>query len=540
MSLDDWIEGHAQRTPERIAIRFPGRDISYAQLAANVRRLAAALARAGTGRGGCVAWLGYNSPEMLALLFAAARLGAMFMPLNWRLAAPEHRQMLADCPPGVLVVEPAFVGQTDAYRAAFDSTRFVAMGEAPAGWTGWNEFLDSGAGVALPAREAFDDEPLLVCYTSGSTGKPKGVLLTQRALAANADSSAAMHDMTADDRILTTLPLFHVGGLNNQTTPALRVGATVVLHPRFDVEPTFDAIEREGITLTVIVPAQFDAMMAHPRWASADLSSLRMITTGSTIIAEKLIRSVHERGIPMVQVYGATETCPIAAYQRREEAVRVGSAGRPAKGCDLRIVDDYARDVAAGASGEILVRGPNVMRGYWNDRAATDAALVDGWFHTGDVGHFDADGFLWVDGRKKDMIISGSENIYPAEIENVLIESPDIEEASVVGRADERWGEIVVAVVVRRSGSTLDADGVLALLEGRIARFKHPKDVVFADALPKTALGKVRKEEVRRFAAQASEAVGNAAQASEAVGNAAQASEAVGNAALNLSNRTMA
>ena len=399
MSLDEWIEDHAKRTPQRIAIRFPGRDLSYAGLSQLVRDAAAALAANGVARGGCVAWLGHNSPEMLALLFAAARLGAMFMPLNWRLAAPAHRQMLADCPPGVLVVEPAFVGQTDGYRTTLGDTCLVAMGEAPEGWIGWNAFLASGAGFALPAREDFDDEPLLVCYTSGSTGKPKGVLLTQRALAANAESSAAMHDMTADDRILTTLPLFHVGGLNNQTTPALRVGATVVLHPRFDVEPTFDAIERERITLTVIVPAQFDALMAHPRWASADLSSLRMITTGSTVIAEKLIHSVHARGVPMVQVYGATETCPIAAYQRREEAVRVGSAGRPAKGCELRIVDDYARDVAPGASGEILVRGPNVMRGYWNDRAATDAALVDGWFHTGDVGHFDADGFLWVDGR---------------------------------------------------------------------------------------------------------------------------------------------
>ncbi len=513
MSLDEWIEEHAKRTPERIAIRFPGRDLSYADLARLVRRLAAALARQGVGRGGCVAWLGHNSPEMLALLFAAARLGAMFMPLNWRLAAPEHRQMLADCPPGVLFVEPAFVGQTDAYRAALEGTRLVAMGDAPSGWTSWNAFLEGADEAALPARAPFDDEPLLVCYTSGSTGKPKGVLLTQRAIAANAENSAAMHDMTADDRILTTLPLFHVGGLNNQTTPALRVGATVVLHPRFDVEPSFDAIERERITLTVLVPAQLDPMMAHPRWASADLSSLRMITTGSTIVPEKLIRAVHERGIPMVQVYGATETCPIAAYQRREDAPRVGTAGRAAKACALRIVDDYARDVEPGTSGEILVRGPNVMRGYWNDRAATDAVLVDGWFHTGDVGHFDADGFLWVDGRKKDMIISGSENIYPAEIENVLIESPDLEEAAVVGRPDERWGEIVVAVVVRRPGSTIDAEGVLALLEGRIARFKHPKDVVFVDALPKTALGKVRKEEVRRFAAQAGETIQEGARA---------------------------
>src|SRR5690606_444577 len=340
MSLDEWIEEHARNTPERVALRFPGRDLNYAQLAQLVRQLAAALAREGIGRGGCVGWLGHNSPEMLALLFAAARLGAMFMPLNWRLAAPEHRQMLADCPPGALFVEPAFVAQTDAYRATLAGTRLVALADAPSGWTNWKDFLANADPAALPPRADLRDEPLLICYTSGSTGKPKGVLLTQRALAANAENSAAMHEMTADDRILTTLPLFHVGGLNNQTTPALRVGATVVLHPRFDVEPTFDALERERITLTVLVPAQLDAMMAHPRWATADLSSLRMITTGSTIVPEKLIRTVHARGVPMVQVYGATETCPIAAYQRREDAERVGSAGRAARGCELRIVDD--------------------------------------------------------------------------------------------------------------------------------------------------------------------------------------------------------
>lgn len=501
MSLDQWIEEHAQTTPERIAIRFPGRDLDYAHFAQQIRQSAAALVRAGVRRGGCVGWLGFNSPEMLMLLFAAARLGAKFMPLNWRLAGPEHRQMLGDCPPDVLVVEPAFVAQTDAYRAELGPMRLVTTGNALPGWTGWNDFVANADESVLPARADFRDEPLLVSYTSGSTGIPKGVLLTQRAVAANARNSVHMHDMTADDRILTTLPMFHVGGLNNQTTPALSIGAMVVLHPRFDVEPTFDAIEREKITLTVLVPAQLEPMMAHPRWRTADLSSLRMISTGSTVVSEKLIRTVHERGVPMAQIYGATETCPIAAYQRREDTGFVGSAGRVAQSCEVRIIDDYGNDVTAGTSGEILVRGENVMSGYWNAPEATANVLVDGWFHSGDVGHLDEAGLLWVDGRKKDMIISGSENIYPAEIENILSESPAIAEASVVGRPDPRWGEIVVAVIVRRPGQMIDAAGVLALLEGRIARYKHPKDVVFIDALPRTALGKVRKEEVRRVIA---------------------------------------
>ncbi|MFO1301897.1 MAG: AMP-binding protein [Burkholderiaceae bacterium] len=510
MRLHEWIHHHAGRSPGRVAIRFPGRDLDYAALAQRVDRYAAGLAAAGVGRGGCVAFLGLNSPDEIALLFACARRQAMLLPLNWRLAAPEHRQILADCPPSVLFVEPPFIEHAEALRASLGDAAIVASGETPRGWLGGDEFLsrargaDAHAAGSRGASEAAIDvdprAPLLVCYTSGSTGTPKGVVLTQDALAWNALNSAAMHDLTGDDRVLTTLPLFHVGGLNNQTTPALSMGCTVVLHPKFDVEATFDAIERERITLTVLVPAQLDAMLAHPRWQSADFSSLRMITTGSMIVPERLIRAVHARGVPLVQVYGATETCPIAACQRAQDAFRKpGSAGRAAAHCELRIVDEAGRDVAQGATGEILVRGPNLMTGYWNAPKATDAVLINGWFHTGDMGHQDAEGFLYVDGRRKEMIISGGENIYPAEIENVLMESPDIAEASVVGWPDERWGEIVVAVVAPEPGRHLAEADVMRLLEGRIARFKHPKKVVFIDALPKTALGKVRRDEVRRL-----------------------------------------
>jgi fatty-acyl-CoA synthase len=511
MPMHAWIHHHARRSPGRLAIRFPGRDFSYAALALLVDRYAAAMTAAGVRRGSCVAYLGLNSPEEIALLFACARLGAMLLPLNWRLAPPEHRQILADCPASLLFVESQFVEHAGALRAPVGRDAAITWGQAAPGWTDCDTFLSRGGEppAALAARagemregDADAGTPLLVCYTSGSTGKPKGVVLTQEAIAWNALNSAAMHGLTEDDRVLTTLPLFHVGGLNNQTTPALRAGCTVVLHPKFDVEATFDAIERERITLTVLVPAQLEAMIAHPRWNSADFSSLRMITTGSMIVPERLIRAVHARGVPLVQVYGATETCPIAACQQAQDAFRkVGSAGRAAAHCELRIVGDDGRDVAPGATGEILVRGPNLMSGYWNAPQATAAVLTDGWFHTGDMGHLDVEGFLYVDGRRKEMIISGGENIYPAEIENVLTESPDIAEASVVGWPDHRWGEIAVAVVAPRPGRRLDETTVLGLLEGRIARFKHPKRVLFVDALPRTALGKVRREEVRRLVA---------------------------------------
>ena len=505
MNLSEWIDRHARLTPERTAIRFPGRDVSYGALAGLVHRLASAMAASGLKRGACAAYLGLNSPEMLALLFACARLGVLFMPLNWRLAGPEHRQMLEHCPPSLLFVEPQFIAQTDAFKATLAPLIAVVFGQAQPGWMAYDDFLACAAGPAAydPGLDAAT--PLLICYTSGSTGKPKGVLLSRDALAWNAANCTDMHGLRPEDRILTTLPLFHVGGLNNLTTPALQAGCTVVLHPKFDTDACFDAIERERITLTVLVPAQLGMMMASPRWHSADFSSLRMITTGSTIVPARIIDAVHARGVPLVQIYGATETCPIAVCLKAEDAMRkAGSTGKAAAHCELRIVDDSGKEVAQGATGEILVRGPNVMNGYWNAPQETAAALVDGWFHSGDMGHQDAEGYLYVDGRRKEMIISGGENIYPAEIENVLAECQDIAEASVIGRPDERWGEVVVAVVAPKTGHSLTPAAVLQLLEGRIARYKHPKEVVFVGELPKTALGKVRKEDLRRMVAQAS------------------------------------
>ncbi|NJD34512.1 MAG: long-chain fatty acid--CoA ligase [Betaproteobacteria bacterium] len=505
MSIADWINRNAALAPDKAAIRFPGQEVSYAGLATQVDQLASALAASGVKNGSCVSYLGVNSPEMLALLFASARLGALFMPLNWRLAGPEHQQMLNDCPPALLFVEAQYVAQTEAFRSALGATTLVSFGDAGAEWISWTDFCDRATGMAPHDPQGGADTPLLICYTSGSTGKPKGVVLTQRALECNAANSVDMHELTTDDVILTTLPLFHVGGLNNQTTPALQAGCTVVLHPKFDADATFDAIEQEGVTLTVLVPAQLDMMMAHRRWASADFSRLRMITTGSTIVPMHVIRAVHAKGVPLVQVYGSTETCPIAVYLKAGDAMRkVGSTGKVAAHCQLRIVDSYGADVKPGATGEILIKGDNVMSGYWQAPQATAAVLVDGWFHSGDMGHLDEEGYLYVDGRSKEMIISGGENIYPAEIENLLIESPDIAEASVIGRADARWGEVVVAVVVPRANRELTSEQVLKLLDGRIARYKHPKEVVVVEALPKTALGKIRKDDVRKMVARGS------------------------------------
>ncbi len=480
--------------------------MTYRALAGRIDRLAAVLRhRLGVQRGDRVAWLGYNHGAAVALLFACARLRAIFLPLNWRLAPPEHRLMLDDATPRALFVESGFREATEGVCRPGDSFRRVVVGDAHPGWVHYDTLMAEGDRLVQGWQGAEADDPVVICYTSGTTGAPKGAVLTQNNLFFNAVNSTHMHDLVSGDRVLTTLPLFHVGGLNIQTLPALHAGATVMLHPKFDADATFDAIRDFRPTLTVLVPTQIRVLIDHPRWATADLSSLRCITTGSSVVPEALIRQVQDRGIPLIQVYGSTETGPLAAFQRIDDAkVKLGSAGREAIHCSVRVVDLDGADLPSGTSGEILVKGPNVTGGYWNDTRATAQALRDGWFCTGDVGHFDEDGYLYVDGRKKDMIISGGENIYPAALESILAECPRILEAAVVGRPDDFWGEEVVAVVVPRDASLTAAD-VLNLFAGRVARYKHPRDVVFVDRLPRNALGKLRKDEIRRMLPKAME-----------------------------------
>jgi fatty-acyl-CoA synthase len=496
MDISSWLDRHADFSPEGIAIHFERVDHSWAGLAADTARLAAILAESGVRRGDRVAHLGYNSPLFLVLLFACARQGAILLPLNWRLALPEHLAILRDAEPELLLHDEAF---------AAPAQRLLA--ELAGGCRGL--CLDGAGDDDLPAMlaaaptqpdgTAGGEAPVLLVYTSGTTGRPKGALLTQDALLCNAVNSTAMHDLTSEDHVLTTLPMFHVGGLNIQTLPALHAGARVTLHRRFETAAALAAIGERRPSLTVLVPAQLSAMLAHPDWETTDLSSLRAVTTGSSIVPRPLIEAVHARGVPVIQVYGATETGPIAIYQRRADAfATVGSCGKPALHCAARIVDGEGREVGPGERGEILIRGANLMREYWRDPAATDAALQHGWFRTGDIGHRDTDGWFYIDERKNDVIISGGENIYPAEVEAVLLADARIAEAAVVARPDARWGEVPVAFVACRPGAAASAAELLALFPERLARFKHPRDIVFLETLPKSALGKTLRHELRR------------------------------------------
>ena len=310
--------------------------------------------------------------------------------------------------------------------------------------------------------------PLLIVYTSGTTGHPKGAVLRQDALVANAAMSQHMHDMTAQDHVLTVLPLFHVGGLNIQTTPALQLGATVTLHARFAPEATLDAIERDRPTLTVLVPATIQAMIEHPRWNGTKLDSLRAVSTGSTQVPQRLVDAFTSRGTPVLQVYGSTETSPVAVYTRLSgDWRRPGSTGLPGLLCEARVVDDDGREVprqARPARWSCAV--PTCSANTGATRKATAETLRDGWYYSGDIGVRDADGHFFIHDRKKNLIISGGENIYPAEVERVLGQHPAVADAAVIGRADDKWQEVPVAYIVPRPGATAGPGRDRALLPG--------------------------------------------------------------------------
>jgi fatty-acyl-CoA synthase len=493
VDLSGLIERNAAFAPDKPALHFESATLSYAELAARIEKTARALkSELGVSRGDRIAILSLNRPDYLVLLYACARLGAMLVPLNWRLAVAEQLFILSDAAAKVLVLEKAFAAVLPAIQANMPETSVVGLDFTPPRGVGFDALLMRGRG---DGRNPHGDlsSPLLIVYTSGTTGRPKGAVLRQEALLWNGVMSQHMHGLTSDDHVLTVLPFFHVGGLNIQTTPALQHGATVTIHSRFAPDTALACFERDRPTLTVLVPATIQAVTDHPAWATTDLSSLKAISTGSTVVPPHLIGRFIARGVPVLQVYGSTETCPIAVYTRLGgDLSREGSTGLPGLCCEAAILDDAGNELPPETPGEIAVRGPNVFVEYWGNEEATREALHDGWYRSGDIGRRDAEGYFWVHDRKKNLIISGGENIYPAEVERVLLEHADVAECGVIGRPDPRWDEVPIAYVIRRKGCSVDAEGLKAHIQLQLARFKVPREIVFVEDLPRTALGKVQ------------------------------------------------
>ncbi|WP_419992641.1 acyl-CoA synthetase [Streptomyces boninensis] len=487
--LGSWPARRARKTPHRTALLHNDTPTTYAALHERTTRLAHGLRAAGIRRGDRVAYLGPNHPAFLETLFAAGLLGAVFVPLNFRLAAPEIAYQLGDSGAGVLLHAESY--EPLAAEAGAGVVRIVTDGRP------YEDLLAAAPDQPIDEPVALDDTAIIM-YTSGTTGRPKGAMLTHGNLTWNAVNVLIDHDLLADEIALVSAPLFHTAGLNMLALPVLLKGGTCLIVGAFDPDGTLELIERHRVTFMFGVPAMFDQVARHPRWAAADLSSLRILTCGGSPVPTPLIDAYQQRGLTFLQGYGMTEASPGTLFLDAEHATsKAGSAGVPHFFSDVRVVRPDLTPVDVGEAGEVLVRGPHVMPGYWGLPEESARAFTDGWFRSGDAARVDDDGYVTIVDRLKDVIISGGENVYPAEVENALLAHPDIAECAVIGVPDETWGEVGRAVIVAREGAAPDPEELLASLSGRLAKYKIPKSVVYATDLPRTASGKLLKSRVR-------------------------------------------
>jgi fatty-acyl-CoA synthase len=494
----DWIANHALRRPEACAAIDLGSGARFTYRAFHdlVDSIAAWLADASDiGAGDRVAVLAHASTDVFAVQFACFRLGAIFVPLNIRLAAPELIAILANCTPRVLLHDVAFAALAAQVAPADGPTRLVPIGLDSA-------FADAAAVARRPAQRAEMalHDMATILYTSGTTGLPKGVKVTHAMNLFNAVNVTGLAEISDRSVHLCILPLFHTAGLNVYSNPVFHTGGTVVVMPAFDPGEALRALGDPalGINLLFGVPAHYQFPTQHPDFTATDFSRLAHAGVGGAPAPLSVIEAWQEQGVMLTQGYGMTETGPVVLYLDKADAVRkAGSAGKPALHVDVRLVDADGHDVGDGDVGEIWLRGPSITPGYWNNPEATAAAITDGWLSTGDAATRDGEGYLFIVDRWKDMYISGGENVYPAEVENILSRLPGVAEVAVIGVPSARWGETGRAIVVAAPDATLSAEDVLAHCSALLARYKQPQDVVFTDALPRNATGKIHKPTLR-------------------------------------------
>lgn len=486
--VHDWLARRAQLSPDRVALidAIHGeRRITFREWNAAAHRTALLLHDTlGVRRGDRVAVLAMNCVEYLDLLFACAKLGAILQPLNWRLSPEELKGLLADAEPVVLVYGPDFQAQVEVVRAHAPGVRHVVALDA---LVAAREALPEGP---LPPVEVEASDPWVLCYTGGSTGLPKAAILTHGSITANAANTVVSWGLTAEDVALLNAPLFHTGGLNVFTTPLVYAGGASVVCRGFDVEQVFDLVQRRVVNLVFGVPTMFIEMQRHPRFDSVDLSGLKLLISGGAPCPAPVFERFFARGVDFKTGYGLTEAGPNNFWLPPGDVRRKpGAVGVPLFHIEMRLDGD-------GDTGELLLRGPHVCAGYWRRPEESAKALAGGWLHTGDLAERDAEGCYRIVGRVKDLIISGGENIYPAEVEGVLAGHPEVAEVAVIGVPDPKWGEVPRALVVPRPGTAPTAEALLTYCQGRLARYKTPKTVRFVDALPRTAAGKVDRREL--------------------------------------------
>ncbi|WP_053753422.1 acyl-CoA synthetase [Streptomyces sp. MMG1533] len=502
------LDYHLAQRPDAVAVAQEEEQLTVRQLHERVNRLAAGLAELGVRRGDVVGLLLYNRPEFLELVYAASRIGAIFLPLNYRLSEEEWQYILGHAQAKAIITEPEFVPALERSAGCLTDLehRILVGGDtAPAPWVGYEELLARHKDAQVEPVDVGLDDLQRLMYTSGTTSRPKGVRITYGNLQAKNLAHIVHFGLTAADTTLVCGPLYHVGGLDMPALATLYAGGGVVLQRKFDPVGALHAIQKHRVTNVWLAPAMVNAVLEVPDRDTYDTTSVRFILGGGEKTPEPVLRRIMT-AFPnawFADAYGLTETVSGDTFLDREHALsKLGSVGRPVPHTRVRIVDDTGKEVPAGELGEITLRGPKVFAGYWRDEKATAAALKEGWFHTGDIGHLDEDGFLFIDDRKKDMIVSGGENIATPEVERVLYEHPSVLEAAVVGLQHPRWGEVPRAFVVFRPGTSAGPEELRDFCRARLAKFKVPVRFDVVDELPRTPSGKVLKRTLRDIPAE--------------------------------------
>ena len=492
----DCIAHHAIRRPDSVAAvdLATGRQHTYQDFDRRIARLAGSFRSRGIGPGDRIAVLAPNTTDTFEVQFACGRIGAIFVPLNWRLANPELRAILADCAPAMLVYDLEFADRAGEFGDIRGIGQLVSLGPV------FERMAEHGSPLDQQVAATLDDISTIL-YTSGTTGRPKGAIITHGMNFWNTVHSMSLAGVARSTVFLCLLPLFHTGGLNVFSYPVFQVGGTVVIMRSFDPGEALRLIGDPAVGITHLfgVPANYQFMGQHPQFAETDMSRLAFAGVGGAPTPDAILQVWQNQGAVLQQGYGMTETSPLVLVLDKEDAVRkAGSAGKPVLNMEARVAGDHGADAPPGTIGELWVKGPNITKGYWNQPEVTAASFTDGWLHTGDAALVDDEGYYFIVDRWKDMYISGGENVYPAEVENVLYQNEWIAEAAVIGIPDTRWGQVGRAVVVVKPGRTMTEDEVVAHCAANLARYKLPQSVVFTDALPRNATGKVHKPTLRR------------------------------------------
>ena len=499
MGLGRIIPRQAQLNPQGRALTFEGRSWTYRELADRIDRLAEALRAGGVKRNDRVGFLGLNHPAFVETMFATGRLGATYVPLNYRLTAAELAYIVNDAGIHTIVADDAHKPVIDEVRGELVTGRYIGSERGGAGWENLEDLIVGHGPVADPVAVEPDDVALIM-YTSGTTGRPKGAMLSHANIFYNNVNLMSLGVL--DDALVTlaVAPLFHVGGLNVNVIVTWQMGGEVVVLRAFEPASALQAIQAHRVTHMFGVPAMYLFMSQQPDFADADLSSASGFCVGGAPVPEPLLKTYLAKDVKLNQGYGLTETAPFATFLKSEHSVaKLGSAGLPPPYTDVAIMDPNGTPLPPGERGEVCIRGPNIMLGYWNKPEATAAAIDEnGWFHSGDIGYKDEDGFVYIVDRMKDMVISGGENIYPAEVESVIYEHAKIREVAIIGLPDEKWGEAVVAVCACAEGENLSLEELREFAGKSLARYKLPSRLHLVPALPRNPAGKVLKFELRK------------------------------------------